>query len=218
MSRGRFRDTLGGVDRVAARAALQQRRAELYRAATDLFADLGLAEISLRDIGAHAGMEPVESVRDYLAGTLERDVWEVPLSVLVDEFFRVINSALAAAGPSAAERLSALVRGTMSYYLRYQTTALLLRYRTIGRVGERFSIGEQVVERGASQLFGEIIQQGVREGVFRTPFPADARRSIEAAGTAALEWYDHTGPVQPDELIERYVRLSLATVEFIGLR
>ncbi|EIV93051.1 hypothetical protein [Frankia sp. QA3] len=211
-------DTLAHVDRIAARAALQQRRAELYRAAADLFVDLRLDEISLRDIAAHAGMEPVESARDYLAGTLERDAWEVPLSVLVDEFFRVINSAVANAGPSAEERLSALVRGTMSYYLRYQTSALLLRYRTIMRVGERFSIGEQVVERGASQLFGEIIQQGVREGVFRTPFPADARRSIEAAGTAALEWYDHAGPVPPDELIERYVRVSLATVEFTGLR
>ncbi|SNQ48270.1 conserved hypothetical protein [Frankia canadensis] len=196
---------------------MPERRKEIYRAAAELFVDLGPDEVSFRDISSYLGYSPVESIRDALAGTVEADVWESPLTQVLEQYFRIVNASLAQAAGGAADRLAALVRGTMIYYVRYQTSALVLRQRVLMRAMDRSTLGEKVVERGASQIFGDIVRQGLEEGVFLTPFPADARRSIEAACTAMLEWYDHRGAVGPDQLIERYVRLALATVEYTGL-
>jgi hypothetical protein len=59
-----------------------------------------------------------------------------------------------------------------------------------------------------------VIERGAAEGVFLTPYPDDARRAVISMCNAIAQWYRPDGEVSPDELVERYLSLALAVVEY----
>lgn len=201
------------MERSARRLSRDHRSAAIFRAAAEPSADRGPDEVTIRDIAAQAGLaEP--DVR--ISGTRDADLWEAPISWAIGHYFALCDEALAQAGPGSESRLAALVRATIQFYTRYPVTMSLLRARVVDRGGEVATVGEEASMRGATRRFIEVIQQGVDEGVFRTPYPADARRAIEAAVNAVVEWYDLHGPIGPAELADRYVHLALVLVEYAG--
>ena len=59
---------------------------------------------------------------------------------------------------------------------------------------------------------------GVRRGVFACAYPDDARRAVQAACNAVAQWYDPNGPVDVDELVERYIGIAMRIVENVPAR
>jgi hypothetical protein len=69
-------------------------------------------------------------------------------------------------------------------------------------------------EARASQQFRDVIDGGIAEGIFLTPYPEDARRAVIAMCNAISQWYDAAGPLDVEDLVGRYVSLALTLVEY----
>ncbi len=65
-----------------------------------------------------------------------------------------------------------------------------------------------------TERFRAIIEQGIADGQFRTPYPDEARRTIIAMCNAIAEWFDPDGGVSLDEVVERYVAIAFTVVEY----
>jgi hypothetical protein len=53
----------------------------------------------------------------------------------------------------------------------------------------------------------------VEQGIFRCEHPADARRSAQAACNAIAQWFDPSGPVTMEELVDHYTRIVMRIVD-----
>lgn len=62
------------------------------------------------------------------------------------------------------------------------------------------------------QMFRIIIERGVVEGVFSTPFPVEAARSFIDIGYSIAAWYRADLQITPDEVADRYAALAFGTV------
>ncbi|QYC45812.1 HTH-type transcriptional repressor KstR2 [Nonomuraea coxensis DSM 45129] len=67
------------------------------------------------------------------------------------------------------------------------------------------------------KLLDEIIEDGVRRGVFAVTLPAETARALLGMCQAIATWYHDGGPLRPEEIAERYVDIALTTVGARGL-
>jgi AcrR family transcriptional regulator len=184
--------------------------AALTAAAREIFAEHGYHGASVRDIAKRAGLSLSAlyhwygSKQELLAALLEDSV---------HDYFSTCDAALRAAASDPASRLSAVVRATVEYRVRrrVESTIAAQEFRNLAEPH-----AERLVKlrESATRLFQDIIDDGVRQGVFRCPHAADARRSIQAACNAIAQWYDPEGDVNPAELAERYVTIAMRVVDY----
>ena len=64
------------------------------------------------------------------------------------------------------------------------------------------------------RLFDGIVLAGAQAGAFTVPHPVEASRAIVTMCTAVAGWYRTDGPLSPDEVADRYVKLALLTVGY----
>jgi AcrR family transcriptional regulator len=62
----------------------------------------------------------------------------------------------------------------------------------------------------------DTVEAGRAEGVFTTPIPADAVRSVLLMCQGVANWFRPDGPLTAEEVAERHVLLSLGTVGYPG--
>ncbi|GAA3385399.1 TetR/AcrR family transcriptional regulator [Cryptosporangium minutisporangium] len=174
------------------------------------FAERGYGSASIRDIAQRAAVS-LSALYHYYGGKQEL------LYALLDEGMEVYDQAcldaLARVGDDPAERLEALVEA-------------LIRFRSGPRGSSQLELTEgrslnaeqhaalRTRQAEATGRFREVIADGVAQGLFRTPQPDDARRTIIAACNAVAQWYRPDGPVPLTELIDRYVGIALTVVEY----
>ncbi|MGC9442521.1 hypothetical protein [Streptomyces sp. WG5] len=60
----------------------------------------------------------------------------------------------------------------------------------------------------------DTVEAGRAEGVFTTPIPADAVRSVLVMCQGVANWFRPDGPLTAEEVAERHVLLSLGTVGY----
>lgn len=188
--------------------------AALTSAARSIFVERGYHGASIRDIAARAGMSLSAlyywhaSKQDLLAALLAESRRDYVAAC------RVALDAVPGNGPvgDPAARLAALVRATVDYRVRRRAESTLTaqEWRHLDP-HHREDLDRYRVE--AARLWIDVVDLGVRTGVFRCAHPDDARRSVQAACNAIAEWYDPTGPVGADELADRYVAIALRIVE-----
>jgi hypothetical protein len=71
-----------------------------------------------------------------------------------------------------------------------------------------------IAERDETQrIFERIVTQGVEDGEFRTPYPADAARAILSTVGAIAAWYRPEGRLSRGQLAEQHARYALALLE-----
>ncbi|GAA0674720.1 TetR/AcrR family transcriptional regulator [Streptomyces cellulosae] len=58
----------------------------------------------------------------------------------------------------------------------------------------------------------DTVEEGRAQGVFTTPIPADAVRSVLVMCQGVANWFREDGPLTAEEVAERHVLLSLGTV------
>jgi AcrR family transcriptional regulator len=122
------------------------------------------------------------------------------------------EAAIAAAGDDVRDRLSAAVAAFVSYEIAEQAACFVanseLHYLDDD---ERERL---VRERDRHQaIFESLIDEGVRAGAFRTPFPRQAALALLTMCAGVTLWYRPSGPLTPDEIAEHYSRYALALVE-----
>lgn len=181
----------------------------LTDAAREIFAERGYHGASIRDVAKRAGLSLSalyywhSSKQELLAALLEDSI---------NDYFRTCDSALHTVADDPASRLCALVRATVDYRIRRRvdSTIAAQEFRNLEQPHAQRLVK---LREPATQLWQDIVDEGVRDGVFRCPHPRDARRAIQAACNAIAQWYDPDGDVCPGQLAERYVMIALRIVD-----
>jgi AcrR family transcriptional regulator len=184
-------------------------RDALTGAAREIFAERGYHGTSIRDIAKRAGLSLSAlyywhpSKQHLLAALVEE---------ITHDYFQRCDDALRDAGDDPAERLRALVRATVQYRVsrRVESNIATLEWRNL-EPGNRERL--EGLRRSATQLWADIVADGVRRGVFHCAHPDDARRAIVAACNAIAQWYEPGGGIALPDLAERYSEIALRIVD-----
>ncbi|GAB3291311.1 TetR/AcrR family transcriptional regulator [Parasphingorhabdus pacifica] len=177
-------------------------------AAREIFAERGYHGASIRDIAKLAGLS-LSALYYWYAS--KQELFAALLEDSVADYFRTCDTALRASGDSPPERLAAVVRATVDYRVRYRIESAIAA-REIRNLAPEPAERLDRLRESASQLFQDIIDDGVRTGDFACEHPTDARRAVQAACNAIAQWYDPDGDVAPEKLAERYVSIAFRIV------
>jgi AcrR family transcriptional regulator len=178
-------------------------------AAREIFAERGYHGTSIRDIAKRAGLSLSAlyywhpSKQHLLAALMEE---------IQHDYFERCDRALRAAGDDPADRLRALVRATVEYRvsLRIESNIATREWRNLEPANRERLDG---MRRSASQLWADIVADGVARGEFHCAHPDDARRAIVAACNAIAQWYEPGGEITLPDLVERYSAIALRIVD-----
>jgi AcrR family transcriptional regulator len=178
------------------------------------FADRGYHGVSVREIADACGIK-ASSIYAHLPSK-ERLLYD--LVVMAHEEHRDgLRGALLGAGSDPVEQLRALVSAHVRYHAEYSLLA------TVGNNEMRALSPEHAAEIQAIRdddlrQFIDVIDRGVRLGVFHCPDPFLATAVIGAAGIRVAVWFPIASILVPqrgytiDEVVEAYTGFALKMV------
>jgi AcrR family transcriptional regulator len=187
-------------------------RDAITTAAREIFAERGYHGTSIRDIAKRAGLSLSAlyywhpSKQNLLAALIEE---------ITHDYFRRCDHALHTAGNDPADRLRALVAATIEYRVsrRVESNIATLEWRNLDPDNRARLEG---LRRSATQLWSDIVTDGVTRRDFHCAHPDDARRAIVAACNAIAQWYQPDGDITLRDLIDRYTAIALRIVDHRG--
>jgi AcrR family transcriptional regulator len=185
-------------------------KATILVAAVEVMARHGYHGTSVRDIAVEAGVS---------AGTLyhhfgsKHDLLFTILDRGIDLLVRRTEDALFHAGDDPAGRLRAIVETHVLTHTESRKESFIGNSELRSLNPEALAL--VVSKRDAQQrMFDRVVADGVRRGLFTTPHPVEAARSIVTACTAVAGWYHTSGPLSAQEIADRYQRVALDTVGY----
>lgn len=177
-------------------------------AAVTLFTRVGYHGASMRDIAGEADVT-VASIY-YHFKSKQEILQQIMVGILTEVIAETRASILAAENRPAAQ-LDALVRCWVLFHIRRQAEA------TIG-ASEIRSLDEEGLTRIVAlrdeqeNIFRSVVNRGVDEKAFHTPFPNEASRAIISMSRSIVGWYHLGGPISPQDLAAEYSELALSMV------
>lgn len=204
---GESRSPVGRTGR-AARSMAGSGSQIIITAAVENFQARGYHGTSIRDIARDAGLTPASIYHHFPS---KQHILQHIMEGVMKEVLSRTNAALIRAGNSPAEQLDALMRAWALFHTQRRAEALIgaSEIRSLDEVGHRIVVA---LRDQQEQMFREIIERGVTEGGFTTPYPREAARAIINMGYSIASWYRPDGPLSPEEMAERYAILALGTV------
>ena len=177
-------------------------------AARQAFAEHGYHGISIRDLAKRAD---VSLSTMYWFYPSKQDLLLALLQESLATFAEMYSAALAEADDDPVSRLDAFVGALVEYRARNQLESKLLDEIRSLEAPLRDNVN-QSNEDSRNEL-KRIIAAGIQAGVFKTPYPDDARRALTAMCNAVARWYDPAGPLAIPELISRHRHLARTLLE-----
>lgn len=183
-------------------------RAVILDAAVDNFQRLGYHGTSVRDIARDAGITPASIYHHFASKQVI--LQEIMEKVLTD-VISLTRSAVVRSGSTPDDQLVALVRTWVIFHTTRRSEALIgaSEIRSLEESGYRIVVA---LRDQQEDLFRDVIDRGISEGAFTTPFPREAARAIINMGYSIASWYRPGGTLPPDEIADRYAILALGTV------
>jgi AcrR family transcriptional regulator len=200
------RDTARVVDETAKPAA----SADAIRSAALLaFLEHGFHGTSVRDIAAGANISVAGLYHHFSS---KADILFDLMSRTMDDLVGQTERALADAGRDPAVQLRAIVQTHVLFHTERRAESFVgnSELRSLGEARSRAIIEKRDRQQ---RLFDEVVEKGVRTGLFATPYPLDTSRALVTMCTAVATWYREHGPLSPSEISQRYADLALAMVE-----
>jgi AcrR family transcriptional regulator len=187
-------------------AAAQGTRARILEAGLGLFAARGFHATSIRDIAAAAGMQSASLYSHFVSK-------EAILADLVllgnEEHNRRVVAAVLEAGPKPTDQLTAVVRAHVLAHTQYPRLALVANYELHNLAAEVAAPALAVRDR-SSAILREVLERGVREGVFDLIDLDATALAIATMGTSVAMWWPPADASMTAELLaEHYAALAL---------
>lgn len=118
--------------------------------------------------------------------------------------------ALAEAGKNPADRFVALITAIVEFMAKGGSHGLLdseIRSLEPANRTKYIALRDEL----ETQLHG-IIADGIAQRAFTTPYPIETGRAVLTMCHSVPRWFNHTGPLTPQQLAERYVTIALNAV------
>ncbi len=186
-------------------ATTVSRRDEILEVAAEVFAERGIKETTVRDIGEAAGI--LSGSLYYHFESKEQIVLDLLLPSVQANYERLVSIA---AESSGAEALAGLIRATVEVTAQHPHRSRILRHGP--QVFGEFSSLEPVADivRNTVKLWFEVFEQGVETGEIRADIePEIAVRAMLDATLGASRWFLGSRRIEPasvaDHLIALYV-------------
>lgn len=183
--------------------------AAILNAARQEFATKGYDGTSIRDIAEAAGVS-LSALYYYYPSKYEALVALVQQAF--DHYFSESGKVLEVAGEDARDQLDGLVRHLVLYRVENAAQSrLLIREASKLQGEEAVLVRKKQVE--SNDRFQAIIDLGVEQSHFATPFPRDCVRAIISMCNAISMWYRPNGSLKVKDLQHRYSHFAFQVVQ-----
>lgn len=178
-------------------------REQVLAVAVKVFIEHGYDATSVADLSAALGLTKSALYHHFESKSA---ILRLALDDALDALEAVVDDATTR-HPLAADRLRAIIRGAVRVLTdKLPSVTLLLRVRGNGDV----ETAALVRRRAFDQRVTAIVSEAQAEGLIRGDVDAAvATRLIFGMVNSVVEWYRPGGPVDPDELGEDILRVSL---------
>lgn len=180
----------------------------ILNAAVENFQRLGYHGTSMRDIARDADITVASIYHHFPSKQLI--LQDIMIRVLSD-VISLTRSALMRAGASPVEQLEAVMTAWIIFHTSRRAEAMIgaSEIRSLDDTGRRLVVA---LRDEQERMFRDVVERGVEEDVFTTPYPREAVRAIINMGYSVASWYRPGGRLTSEEMAERYAVLALDTV------
>ncbi|WP_216216529.1 TetR/AcrR family transcriptional regulator [Amycolatopsis aidingensis] len=179
----------------------------LMLAGVESFARRGYHATTTRDIASGAGMSPAALYVHFpskaaLLFAISRSGHEQALALVEN----AINDPESQGDPVAAMRRVA--EDFVAWHARRHTVARVVQYELQALPEQEYAVVADL-RRRIERVVRDLIEQGLREGVFRVADPRTAARAALSLGVDVARWYSERSSKAPPELAREYGELVL---------
>jgi AcrR family transcriptional regulator len=177
------------------------------------FSRRGFHGASMRQLAAEAGTTQ-SNVYNYFP--TKADILLGILRQAVTEQIEITTAAIDAAPAPVTDRFVAGVEAFVLYDVEHLDVCFVanseLRYLDPKQRGEIVALRDR-----QQSIYTDLVDEGVAEGVFHTPFPAEVTTAMLTMFAGVTVWYRPDGPLSPEDVSRRYARYALGIVEAGGV-
>ncbi|SCE67606.1 transcriptional regulator, TetR family [Micromonospora chaiyaphumensis] len=182
-------------------------RARLLDAAVTAFAERGFHGTTTRDIAAAAGLSPAalyvhHRSKEELLYLISRSGHEHVLAL-------VREAVASSADPATA--LRRVVHDFVVTHARDHTTTRVVNYE-LAALSPAHLAEIREIRHHIEQAIRQLVEAGVRAGVFQTPDPRMAAAALLSLGVDVGRWYRDGGDLSPEYIAARYAEMALRIV------
>jgi AcrR family transcriptional regulator len=176
----------------------------VLRAALRLFAERGFGGTSVRDIARAADVQPATLYshfpsKDHVLAELIR--------IGHEQHFQRLRDALLESQPEPAQQMAALVRAHVAAHAEFPTLAVVANAE-LHACDPALATAAMELRKQSEQMFLEVIQRGIRAGVFNVPHAWLALAVIGGAGVRVAHWYTPGFELSVEEVAATYVEYA----------
>jgi AcrR family transcriptional regulator len=203
---------LGGLfDRHPDELAAQDR---VLLAALECFVERGYHGTTIRQIATRAGVS-APGLYHYFPSKLA--LLERLIDDTMDDLIATTETALAAAGADPVERFTAVVEAHVRFHCERPEESFVgnTEVRSLSAPALRRTLGKRDRQQ---RMFDDVVEPGVAAGVFNVGDAGLASRAIVTMCTGVANWYQRSGPLPPEQIVQGYRDLTLNALGYTGRR
>ncbi len=188
--------------------ALAQRRGAyetVLKTALRLFAERGFGGTSVRDIAAAAAVQPATLYAHFPS---KDHVLAELIKIGHEEHFSRLKIALLESQPDPREQVAALVRAHVRMHVEFPTLAVVANAE-LHACAPGLIMASLELRRQSEQMFQDVIERGIRMGLFKVPHAWLAMAMIAGAGLRVSHWYTPAFELSAAQVAETYTQMAL---------
>jgi AcrR family transcriptional regulator len=183
-------------------------RGRILHAALRLFAEYGFHGTSIRDL---ARATEINSATLYAHYASKEDILAELIALGHVELYNGLWTALDAAGPSASDRLVALVRAQVYMHADYPLLAVVANNEMHALSPEKAAPALSLREQ-ARQLLYRVLNDGVTSGEFAIEDQMLAAIALGSIGIRVANWFGPDQPYTRDQVADTFAGYALRIV------
>jgi len=177
-------------------------------AALEAFAERGYDGTSIREIASRADLSVPGLYHHYPSKhALLVSLTTAVMRDLLDRSRRAVEEA----GPTPSEKFDAVVESLLRFHM-FRRDQAFVASTEIRSMDEPSRCAYVALRDEQQRMIDGIIESGVAAGAFATPHPRDAGRAVATMCIGVATWYRPDGPLDPDEIVERYRAIARSAV------
>jgi AcrR family transcriptional regulator len=183
-------------------------QAAILTACVELFADLGYAGTSVRDIAERVG---IRSASLYKSFTSKQAMLDALNELAHTEFNRRELAAVLTAGEDPRDQLAAVVRSLVMMTCEFPRLTRIVQ-REVRHLSPPVLDRDQLARFQSAQILRDVVERGTRQGLFLEAEFTAVTVVLWGLALALASWFPYSGGVTAEQLADSYVEIALRIV------